>query len=144
MNRNRTRSRNTLDRSEIQRMIDAAIARRYTPPAGANVTPISQDIINQMYANLAPQGQTQGMFTPGAPIRPVEQITPKQGPRQYQYPIGINIGRLPRSEEMTSFATLRNLAMLYDGIGLCERVWFDLCSKPELQVRPRPRLMTDD
>lgn len=146
MSKRSTRNRNTitLDRREIARMIEAEVARRYTPPAGANVTPITQDIINQMYANLAPQGKTQGMFTPGAPIRPVEGITPAQGPRQWQYPIGYNIGQLPRSTEMTSFHTLRNLASLYDGIGMCEQVWFDLCSRPELVIKPRDRLTKDD
>ena len=140
----RNRNTITLDRRELERVIDAAIARRYTPPVGANVTPITQGVINQMYASLAPQNKTQGMYTPGAPIRPVEGITPAQGPRQWQYPIGYNIGQLPRSTEMTSFQTLRNLASLYDGIGMCEQVWFDLCSRPTLVIKPRDRLTKDD
>ena len=146
MSRNRNRSRNsiTLDKSELQRLISAEVARRYTPPAGANVTPITQDVINQMYASLAPQKTTQGMFSPGAPIRPVEGITPAQGPRQWQYPIGYNIGQLPRSTEMTSFAVLRNLATLYEGIGMCLRAWFDLCSKPTLVIKPRDELTQDE
>src|SRR5216683_1018969 len=144
MSRRSNRNTITIDRRELERVIDAAIARRYTPPAGANVTPITQDVINQMYASLAPQSKTQGMFTPGAPIRPVEGITPAQGPRQWQYPIGYNIGQLPRSTEMTSFQVLRNLAALYEGVGMCERVWFDLCSKPELVIKPRDELMQDD
>src|SRR5216684_3430960 len=110
-----TTRRATVEQAELDRMIEAEVARRYTPPQGANVTPITQDVINQMYASLAPQGKTQGMFSPGAPIRPVEGITPAQGPRQWQYPIGYNIGQLPRSTEMASFQTLRNLASLYDG-----------------------------
>ncbi len=141
---NRNRNTVTLDRRDLERVVEAAIARKFTPPQGANVTPISQAVIDQMYASMAPQDKTQGYFSPGAPIRPVEGITPKQGPRQFQYPIGYNIGRLPRSTEMTSFDTLRNLAMLYDGIGLCEQVWFDLCSKPELVIKPRDELMQDD
>jgi hypothetical protein len=146
MSRRNNRNRNTitLDRNELQRLISAEVARKFTPPAGANVTPISQAVIDQMYSSMAPQDNTQGYFSPGAPIRPVPGITPKQGPRQFQYPIGYNIGRLPRSTEMTSFDTLRNLAMLYDGIPLCKRVWFDLCSKPELVIKPRPKLMVDD
>ena len=127
----------------IRRIWKSALARRYTPPQGANITPISQDVINQMYASLAPQSKTQGMYSPGAPLRPVDGITPAQCPRQWQYPIGYNIGQLPRSTEITSFQTLRSLAMLYDGIGLCEQVWFDLCSKPELVIKPRPKLMLD-
>lgn len=146
MSRRNTRNRNTitLDRRDLERVIEAAIARKFTPPAGANVTPISQAVIDQMYQSMAPQDKTQSYFSPGAPIRPVPGITPAQGPRQWQYPIGYNIGRLPRSTEMTSFDTLRNLAMLYDGIGICEQVWFDLCSKPELVIKPRDELTMDD
>ncbi len=146
MSRRSTRNRNVavMDKREIERMIESVIARRYTPPAGANVTPITQAVINQMQAQMAPQDKTQGMFSPGAPIQPTPGITPAQGPRQFQYPFGYNIGQHPRSTELTSFDTLRNLAALYDGIGLCERVWFDLCSKPELQIKPKPKLTIDE
>src|SRR5579859_1554253 len=112
----RSRSRApTLDQSAIERMVEAAIARKFTPPAGANVQPISQTVLNQMQAMQAPQEQTSSMFSPGAPLRPVPGLTPKQGPRQFQYQVGYNIGSLPRSTELTSFDVLRNLAALYDG-----------------------------
>lgn len=140
---NRNRNLVTLDRRELQRLVDAEIARKFTNPQGGTVTPIPQNIIAQMQAQLAPQAKSQGMFSPGAPLTPIPGITPAQGPRQWQYPVGYNIGQLPRSTEMTSFDTLRNLAALYDGVGICERKWFDLCSKPELQIKPRDELTKD-
>lgn len=140
---NRTKTP-TLDRRSIEQMIEAEIARRFTNPQGANVTPIPQNIIAQMMAQQAPQGEsTTGMWEPGAPIKPIPGMYPKQGPRTWQYPVGYNIGQLPRSTEITAFDTLRNLAMLYDGIGLCEQAWFDFCSKPELVIKPRPKLLVD-
>ena len=146
MSKRSTRNRNTitLDRREITRMIEAEVARRYTPPPNSTVTPISQDILNQMQQAMAPQDKTQGMFAPGAPIKPVEGMAPATGPRIWQYPIGYNIGQLPRSTETTAFQTLRNLASLYEGIQMCEQVWFDLCSKPELVIKPRDELTQDE
>jgi len=141
---NRNRNTVTLDRRELDRLIDAAIERKSTVPPGGTVTPLTQNVINQMMASLAPQAKTQGMFAPGAPLTPNAQITPAQGPRQWQYPVGYNIGQLPRSTETTSFDTLRNLASLYDGIGICEQVWFDLCSKPELVIKPRAALTKNE
>lgn len=115
----------------------AALERKFTPPPGAALRPIDQNILNTMQAQQAPQNKSQGMFVSGAPIRPTPGITPLQGPRSWQYPVGYNIGRLPRSTELTPFDTLRNLSNLYDGIGLCERVWFDLCSKVEMAIKPK-------
>ncbi|MGH2484865.1 MAG: hypothetical protein ACRDHE_02530, partial [Ktedonobacterales bacterium] len=38
------------------------------------------------------------MFAPGAPITPTPGLTaPDGGPRQWAFPVGYNIGRLPRS-----------------------------------------------
>lgn len=141
--RNRRNNTVMIDRRELERLVDTAIERKYTPPQGSTVTPIPQNIINQMMASLAPQAKTQGMFAPGAPLQPNPNITPAQGPRQWQYPVGYNIGQLPRSTETTSFDTLRNLASLYDGIAICQQVWFDLCSKPELVIKPRDELTKD-
>jgi Phage portal protein len=142
--RNRTRGNTpTLDR-RIEQAVQAEIARRFTNPQGGTVQPIPQNVLNQMMAQQAPQSEaTTGMWEPGAPIKPIPGMYPKQGPRTWQYPVGYNIGQLPRSTEITAFDTLRNLAMLYDGIGLCEQAWFDFCSKPELVIKPRPKLLVD-
>ena len=64
---------------------------------------------------------TSPMFSPGEPIAPAPGLSaPEGGPRQWAFPVGYNIGRLPRSGEATSFGELRNLAALYDGVQLCE------------------------
>ena len=61
------------------------------------------------------------MFSPGAPIAPAPGLAaPGGGPRQWAFPVGYNIGRLPRAGEGASFSELRNLAALYDGVQLCE------------------------
>ncbi|WIG59727.1 MAG: hypothetical protein OJF49_002474 [Ktedonobacterales bacterium] len=79
------------------------------------------------------------LFPPGEPLRPSAGLTGAQGePRQWAYPVGYNIAQLPRATEQTSFAELRNLAALYDGIQLCERVYFDLLGRLEPRVLPRP------
>jgi hypothetical protein len=59
---------------------------------------------------------------PGQPMRPIPGLAAPDGdPRQWQYPVGYNIGRLPRAGEQTSFAELRSLAALYDGVQLCRQ-----------------------
>lgn len=83
-------------------------------------------------------------FPPGEPILPTPGIeAPDGGPRQFAYPIGYNIAQRPRATEQTSFEALRNLAALYDGIQLCERVYFDLLGRLELRVVPRADLLAD-
>jgi hypothetical protein len=72
----------------------------------------------------------------------VPGIEPADGsPRQWAYPVGYNIAQRPRATEQTSFEQLRSLAALYDGIQLCERVYFDLLGRLELRVLPRPELL---
>lgn len=81
-------------------------------------------------------------FSPGEPLAPVPGIEPADGsPRQWAYPVGYNIAQRPRATEQTSFEQLRSLAALYDGIQLCERVYFDLLGRLELRVLPRPELL---
>ncbi|HEU0026686.1 MAG TPA: hypothetical protein VFQ25_06180, partial [Ktedonobacterales bacterium] len=83
-----------------------------------------------------------GMLAPGAPIRPTPGLGgPGGGPRQWAFPPGYNIAQLPRSTEQTSFAQLRGLAALYDGIQLCERVYFDLLGRLEPRILPRAELL---
>jgi hypothetical protein len=47
------------------------------------------------------------------------------------------VAQRPRGTEQTSFEQLRNLAALFDGIQLCERVYFDVIGRLELRVLPR-------
>ena len=67
-------------------------------------------------AALVPARKASGaepMFSPGEPIAPTPGLAaPDGGPRQWAFPVGYNIGRLPRAGETTSFSELRNLAAL--------------------------------
>ena len=75
------------------------------------------------------------LFPPGEPLAPVPGLTgPGGSPRQWAYPVGYNIAQRPRATEQTSFEQLRNLAALYDGIQLCERVYFDLLGRDRKSV----------
>ena len=81
-------------------------------------------------------------FPPGEPIRPSPEMVAADGaPREWAYPVGYNIGARPRASEQTGFEVLRNLAALYDGVQLCERVYFDLLGRLELCVLPRAELL---
>ncbi len=83
-----------------------------------------------------------GMFSPGQPVRPTPGLGgPGGSPRQWAFPPGYNIAQLPRATEQTSFAQLRGLAALYDGVQLCERVYFDLLGRLEPRVLPRAELL---
>jgi hypothetical protein len=90
------------------------------------------------------QRPTTTLFPPGAPLVPIPGLTPPDGsPRQWAYPVGYNIGQRPRATEQTSFEQLRNLAALYDGIQICERVYFDLLGRLEPRVAPRAELLEE-
>lgn len=112
------------------------VTRRFTPPAGANVVSYDPKLMAQMQQNFGPQQEQASAFTPGAPILPTPGVTLPSGPRAWTFPIGYNIGLLPRASESTSFDTLRNLASLYDGVQLCEQVWFDYVSRLDVEIEP--------
>jgi len=83
-------------------------------------------------------------FPPGEPTQPTPGVqSPDGAPRQWGFPIGYNIAQRPRASEQTPFEALRNLASLYDGVQLCERVYFDLLGRLELRVVPRADLLAD-
>lgn len=86
------------------------------------------------------------IFAPGAPPPPTVLNGAPSGeqhqPRQWAYPVGVNLAQRPRATETTTFEQLRNLAALYDGIQICERVYFDLIGRLELRVLPRADLLT--
>jgi len=113
-------------------------------PGATNFTPVNDKVMAQMWQNMAPQKNGTPMYAPGVPIRPVPGITPEQGPRQYQYEIGYNIGQLPRATEDYSFDELRTLAKTFDAIQLCLQVWYDYISKLEMVIEPRPELIDED
>jgi len=107
-------------------------------------TPLSDKVLNQMYQNLGPQANQDYMYAPGVPLRPVPGLTPITGPRVQDYPVGYNIGQLPRSTEIYSFADLRALSTMYFGIQMCQQVWFDYISQLELDIKPIPSLIGED
>lgn len=77
-------------------------------------------------------------FPPGEPLPPTDGLaSPEGAPRQWAYPVGFNIYQRSRAGEQTSFEALRNLAAMYDGIQLCERVYFDVLARLEPVVLPR-------
>lgn len=85
------------------------------------------------------------LFAPGeAPPGLSGLRGPGGSPRQWAYPVGYNLAQRPRMTEQTSFEQLRNLAALYDGIQLCERVYFDVIGRLELRVLPREEALAED
>ncbi len=82
-------------------------------------------------------------FAPGTPPAPTPLDGGARQPRQWAYPVGFNVTQRPRAGEATTFEQLRNLAALYDGIQICERVYFDLLGRLELRVLPRAELLAD-
>lgn len=117
--------------------------------AGASVRPMPPQLpantANFYGANGGATNLSNGsMFPPGEPIRPTPGLVPADtAPRQWPYTVGYNIAQRPRATEQTSFEALRNLAALYDGIQLCERVYFDLLGRLELKVQPREELLAE-
>lgn len=83
-------------------------------------------------------------FSPGKPLEPQPSANPGGIPRGYSFPIAINTSGIDRSQglpDIPSFQQLRNLARLYSGIGLCERVWFDMVPKLKLKISLRQELV---
>jgi hypothetical protein len=87
--------------------------------------------------------ETVASFAPGTPAPPTALDGSGRQPRQWAYPVGFNLTQRPRATETTTFEQLRNLAALYDGIQICERVYFDLIGRLELRVLPRTELLAD-
>ena len=87
---------------------------------------------------------TAELFPPGEPLQPVAALAGPDGiPRQWAFPASYNITQRPRATEQATFEQLRNLAALYDGIQLCERVYFDLIGRLELRVVPRAEALAE-
>src|SRR5262245_26329527 len=88
-------------------------------------------------------GSAESMFTPGMPVSPTPAINPGGYPRTFQYPVGYNTNVAVRGLSDNPFDVLRNFAMLYDGITLCERVWLDVASKLKLKVKCKDGVLKD-
>jgi hypothetical protein len=94
---------------------------------------------------VAPTNLSEGSpYPPGEPLRPMASLVPPDlRPRQWGYQVGYNIAQMPRATEETSFESLRALAEIYDGVQLCERVYFDYLTRLQLCVTPRAELLDD-
>ena len=119
--------------------------RQVGAPTNATPRPLMPQPAGNWGANGGQTNLSEGsIFPPGEPLLPTAGLSSADGgPRQWSFPVGYNIARLPRASEQTSFEALRNLAALYDGIQLCERVYFDLLGRLELRVVPRADLLAD-
>jgi len=130
--RNKTKKRPLVERASMQ--------------VGSNMMIIPDSMMQAIYMQQSPQKNTNGeSMLPGAPLEPYKGIMPLQGPRQFSFPVGWNIGRLSRSsndQEVPTFHQLRTLARSYDGIQMCIRVWLDLIGKVQMVIKPRPDLLS--
>jgi 2'-5' RNA ligase len=124
-----------------------AIQRRATAqamPSGGVLIP--QHIIAQAMAQMKTNNKTPGntdLFSPGEPMTPQKGANPNNWPRQFSFPLSANTTSPDRSlqrPDIPSFQQLRNLAELYEGIGLCERVWLDLIPGLQLKIQVKPEL----
>jgi hypothetical protein len=123
--------------------------RQVGAPAGATPRTLPpqlppRPVVSANVPSLATNLSEGSQFPPGEPLLPTPGLAGVDGgPRQWSYPVGWNIGWRPRASELTTFEALRNLAALYDGIQLCERVYFDLLGRLELRVAPRAELLAE-
>jgi 2'-5' RNA ligase len=124
-----------------------AIQRRATAqamPSGGVLIP--QHIIAQAIAQMKTNNKTQGntdLFSPGEPMTPQKGANPNDWPRQFSFPLAYNTSspdRTLQKPDLPSFAQLRKLAELYEGIMLCEKVWLDMIPKLQLKIQLKPEL----
>src|SRR5579859_6441019 len=73
-------------------------------------------------------------FTPGQPVAP--QAPPETKPRALDYPVGINIMYVPRSEEDITYSQLRSISDLWDLLRLVIQTRKDQVTAREYVVRP--------
>ena len=119
--------------------------RRGAPTTTRTPSPSPRMLVPRPRDARDPRARMQPTFPPGQPLPVVPGLTGPGGePRQWAFPVGYNIGQRPRATEQTSFEQLRSLAALYDGIQLCERVYFDILSRLEPRVLPRADLLGPD
>lgn len=126
----------------VERAVPSANLMTFSQQGGGSVT-IPAAMFMKILGNQAPQKDPAQTFAPGAPLEPIKGVTPAAGPRQWAYPIGINLNNVDRTlgiAGIPTFEQLRTLAMSYSGIGLAERTWCDLIPRMELQVTLRKHL----
>ncbi len=131
--------RNKRNRATLER-----VQQQY--PQGGTVIPNA--LIQQFMAQIQQQSkqqQGQNSFSPGKPLDP-QNVNPGGLPIAFRYPIAYNTSGLDRTlgnPDIPPFQQLRNLADLYEGIQLCEKVWLDLIPRLQLKITLRPELVSD-
>lgn len=120
------------------------------PTPGRRQRNLSTPGMNLTGANQIPVDAVLGLqsggysttFPPGDPVLPTPGMGDGTGgPRAWPYPAGVNIVPQPRATEAIGFPVLRNLSALYEGIQLCEQVYFRILDRLDLQFVPRPSLL---
>lgn len=84
-----------------------------------------------------PVGQT-SLFSPGTPLPTQQGVNPLGLPVQFRFPVAVNsfpVDRTMGNPDIPSFQVLRQLAKMFDGIGLCERFWLDMVPRMTLTIK---------
>jgi hypothetical protein len=139
--------------SRRQRKKQATLARANSPgygmPGGATmyVPPnMLQSILGQTFYGSKAQIPTANStpFSPGIPLAPQPTVDKGGLPVQYPFQIAYNLFPIDRSvgrPDIPSFQQLRTVAKLYSGIGLCERAWFDMVPRMQVNIDLLPDLV---
>ncbi|SRR5579875_138531 len=140
MSRRHTKQRNrpqpTIDRAAVPIVLPGG-ATMYVMPGQA------QGILGQtFYGSKAgiPVNQIP-LFTPGQPLPPQPGVDPGGIPVRYPFPIAVNTyvpDRTQGNPDIPGFQQLRMLAKMYSGITLCERAWFDMVPRMNVQIKLKP------
>ncbi|HEX9068922.1 MAG TPA: phage portal protein [Ktedonobacterales bacterium] len=92
-------------------------------------------------ASAERESSPSGIFSAGSAPPSIAGLAGRYGdPRQWAFPLAANARTQPRGTEAVTFEQLRGLAAMYEGIQLCERVYFDLAGRLELRLLPREEL----
>jgi len=104
-------------------------------PAGQQQGLLGQTFYGTSTKNI-PVGQS-ALFSPGIPLYPQPNVNPNGYPVQFRFPVAVNtfpVDRTSNDPDIPSFAQLRSLAKLYNGITLCERAWMDMVPRMKVKV----------
>jgi hypothetical protein len=105
---------------------------------------IPTHVLQAALAKLQKGNSGTALFSPGKPLETQPGVNPSGLPRQWSFPIAYNVSGVDRTlnqQDIPPFAQLRNLADLYEGIALCEKVWLDLIPNLQLKIQLRPELV---
>lgn len=119
-----------------------AIQRAQSIPKGGNEIPAH--VLQAALAKLQKTNSGTSLFSPGKPLDTQPGVNPAGLPRGWSFPIAYNVSGVDRTlgvPDIPPFQQLRNLADLYEGISLCEKVWLDLIPNLRIKIALRPELV---